>query len=412
VVTWVRASRSGTEREADMTTSSPTARQPVPDLPHGRSGGAASGQAPTTRQPRLAAVDMLRLVAALAVAAFHYLGTTNASYWGTRPHDFAFGVHRMSMYGWLGVEAFFLISGFVICMSAWGRTPGQFAVSRLSRLYPAYWCAIALIVLCSVVTLRDVSALKQKVAPHTIVANLTMAPGAMHVDLIDGVAWTLWVEGRFYLIMAAVLVFGFSYRRVLGFCVLWLSLAAGAAEVNNRLVDEVVLTDYAGVFVSGIALYLMYRFGRNLLLWMLLGVSWAFELSMLSDRLGPHKIDNDATQHVSWTVCTLLLTGFLVLMVLATLGPLARLQWRWLITGGALTYPFYLVHQSIGVPVAKELTAHVPGLTPWPTILLTLAAMLALSRLMNTYVEAPFGKSMRRALTAGLTPPTLATKDT
>lgn len=36
-----------------------------------------------------------------------------------------------------------MVSGFVICMSAWGRSVGDFAVSRVSRLFPAYWAAVA-----------------------------------------------------------------------------------------------------------------------------------------------------------------------------------------------------------------------------------------------------------------------------
>lgn len=42
------------------------------------------------------------------------------------------------------MEIVFLISCFVICMRAWGRTVGEFAVSRLSRLFPAYWVGIVL----------------------------------------------------------------------------------------------------------------------------------------------------------------------------------------------------------------------------------------------------------------------------
>jgi peptidoglycan/LPS O-acetylase OafA/YrhL len=391
--------------------TSRTPRQPLPEPapPAVAPVGAAAVPAPApARPPRLAAVDMLRLVAALAVASFHYLGTASPAYWGRAPEDFTHHLHRVSMYGWLGVEAFFLISGFVICMSAWGRTPGQFAVSRLSRLYPAYWAALVLVILCFAVTIRDAGRLKEAVAPRVVAANLTMAPGAMHVRLLDGVAWTLWVEGRFYLIMAVVLAFGFTYHRMLGFCTVWLGVSAIAAEMHNKVLYEIAMPDYSGLFVSGIAVYLMYRFGQNLLLWMLLALSWLYQLSMLYGRTSTHGIDASTTQHTSWLVCTALLTGFLALLMLATLGPLARLQWRWLITGGALTYPFYLVHQAIGVPMGKELTAHVSWLGPYPTVLLTLLSMLALARLMNVYVENPFGKVMRRHLAQGLNPPKAA----
>jgi peptidoglycan/LPS O-acetylase OafA/YrhL len=348
---------------------------------------------------------MLRLVAALAVAGFHYLSTAKTAYWGQAPQDFAPQLRSMSMYGWLGVEAFFLISGFVICMSAWGRTPGQFAVSRLSRLYPTYWAALVLVVLCFVVTLRDTGRLKEVLAPQVVAANLTMAPGTLHARQLDGVAWTLWVEGRFYLLMAVLLAFGFTYQRLLAFCTAWLAASAITVHMDNSAIDEIVMTGYSGLFISGIAVYLMYRFGQNLVLWMLLALSWLYTLSMLYQRSSTHVTGSSTTQHTSWLVCAALLTGFLAVLMLATLGPLARLRWRWLITAGALTYPFYLVHAAIGLPMGKELTAHVSWLGPYPTILLTLVAMLVLARLLNRYVENPFGTIMRRHLANGLNPP-------
>lgn len=383
----------------------PLPEQAAPPAPAPRPATAAPGRG---RPPRLAAVDMLRLVAALSVAGFHYLGTASPAYWGRAPEDFTQPLHRVSMYGWLGVEAFFLISGFVICMSAWGRTPGQFAVSRLSRLYPAYWAALVLVLLCLAVTLRDAGKLKETAAPRVVAANLTMAPGALRVPALDGVAWTLWVEGRFYLIMAVLLAFGFTYQRLLGFCTAWLGVSAMAVEMHNRVLYEIAMPDYSGLFVAGIALYLMYRFGQNLLLWTLLTLSWLYQLSMMYGRSSTHAAGTSGTQHTSWLVCTVLLTGFLALLMLATLGPLARLQWRWLVTAGALTYPFYLVHQSIGVPMGKELTAHISWLGPYPTVLVTLLAMLALARLMHSYVENPFGRIMRRHLAHGLNPPKAA----
>lgn len=50
----------------------------------------------------------------------------------------------VSKYGFLGVEIFFVISGFVILLSAEGRSPSYFAASRLSRLFPAYWASVLL----------------------------------------------------------------------------------------------------------------------------------------------------------------------------------------------------------------------------------------------------------------------------
>src|SRR3954471_4352570 len=83
---------------------------------------------------RLAVLDGLRLIAALMVALFHYTGYDQfvALTWG-EPATQAFGpLHRVSSYLWMGVELFFMISGFVICMSSWGRSVGAFFRSRVT----------------------------------------------------------------------------------------------------------------------------------------------------------------------------------------------------------------------------------------------------------------------------------------
>jgi len=42
----------------------------------------------------------------------------------------------------IGVQLFFLLSGFVILMSVQGKNLIHFIGSRLGRLYPAYWLAV------------------------------------------------------------------------------------------------------------------------------------------------------------------------------------------------------------------------------------------------------------------------------
>jgi len=354
------------------------------------------------RQPRLALVDGLRLGAALSVACFHYFGQNFPSIWGEAPKDFAYTVHRASMYGWLGVEMFFLISGFVICMSAWGRTPGEFAVSRLSRLFPAYWAVIVLLVTRLAVFPQKSDSLPEDLHPRNVLANLTMFPGPLHADLLTGVAWTLDLEARFYLLMAIVLKFGATYERLLGFCTVWLVAAYVTHSTQTKLLDQFVLSGYAGLFVAGIALYLMFRFGQNLMLWTLLGMAWAYQLSVLQIRVAWHMAAPGSTQTVSWSVCALLLTAFLGVLMLATIGPLRDLSWRWLVTAGALTYPFYLIHTSLGFPLAKGLTRHVPALGPWGNLAVVTTVMLLLSYAIWRWVERPAGRWMRRGLARGL----------
>ncbi|KAB7845582.1 acyltransferase family protein [Streptomyces mobaraensis] len=348
---------------------------------------------------RLAAVDGLRLLAAAAVAAYHYLGTPTPRFWG-EAHDLpreAPLLHAISGYGWLGVEAFFLISGFVVCMSCWGRTPAQFAVSRIARLFPLYWAVVLIIVAAGTVT---VLAGQRSGAPtdlRTTLGNLTMIPSPLGLDLTAGVAWTLWVEARFYLLMGALLLIGLTYRRAIAFGFLWLVLASFGRELHSTVLDELLLGRYAGLFVAGIALYLMHRFGPNLLLWLMAGFAWCYTLTVLDDRVSTHP-------GTSWTVSAAALTGFLALLALAGPGPLRHLRWRPLIYAGALTYPFYLVHQSLGIPLTRGILSTVPGLGLLPSIGLGLVLSLLLAAALNRLVDRPLGRLLRRHLTTALNP--------
>src|SRR3546814_4731667 len=51
-------------------------------------------------------------------------------------------------WGWVGVELFFVISGFVITMSASGKSAADFAAGRIARLYPAllFFSSCALVI--------------------------------------------------------------------------------------------------------------------------------------------------------------------------------------------------------------------------------------------------------------------------
>ncbi|MGW7672492.1 peptidoglycan/LPS O-acetylase OafA/YrhL [Streptomyces sp. 3212.3] len=361
---------------------------------------------------RLAAIDGLRMVAAVMVAAYHFLGTPTPHFWGrTALRDFAPLLHEISRYGWLGVEFFFAISGFVICMSCWGRTPAQFTVSRIARLFPAYWCAVLLVVALVLISRMGHWPAATRIDPRTVLGNLTMAPGPLGLELVDKVSWTLWVEARFYLLMAVLLVFGLSYRRVLAFCGAWLLAGVIALELKSPLLDEFILPRYTGLFVAGIILYLMHRFGQSLLLWLLLCFAWSYELTVLEFRVADHATVPPGESPPSWVVCAAVLTVCLGLLALAGLqGPLAKLRWRWLITAGGLTYPFYLVHQSIGIPLAKGLVRAFPRLGPLPSIAVSVSCMLGLSLLMHLMVERRLGRLLRHRLTRDMRPRSLRVK--
>ena len=88
---------------------------------------------------RISSLDALRGIAALAVVLYHYTFRYNALY----GHNFSLEPLSVLKYGHLGVQLFFIISGFVIYLSIENtQSIKKFASNRFARLYPAYWCAV------------------------------------------------------------------------------------------------------------------------------------------------------------------------------------------------------------------------------------------------------------------------------
>ncbi|MFR9800240.1 acyltransferase family protein [Streptomyces sp. MS06] len=339
---------------------------------------------------RLYAVDAIRLAAALMVALHHYAGTFRAN----RPHNLIWDrpvsrimptVFHVASYGWIGVEIFFVVSGFVICMSCWGRTPRQFFVSRVIRLYPAYWFAV----LFTTGVLAAVPDVWQRLRMRDVLLNLTMLQSGSGVPNVDGVYWTLWSELRFYLLFLAVVATGLTYRKVVLFCCVWGAAAMLAPASGFRPLLLVADPDAAWYFIAGLALYLMHRFGQDLLLWGILGMAW-----LMGQRELGQRIDN--VEHVSgWRGSVLILTVFLLVMVAVALGATDRLRWRGLATAGSLTYPLYLMHYAVGTTVIHRLRDTMDARL---LVAVVIAGFLLLSWAVHRWFERPLARLVKRGL--------------
>ncbi|GHC74232.1 acyltransferase family protein [Streptomyces cinnamoneus] len=354
------------------------ARAPAPP----RAGGAG-------RSGRLAALDGLRLCAALMVVAYHYLAFDSGAW--RRPTAELFPLaHVPASYGWLGVQLFFLISGFVICMSSWDRSVGDFAVSRVTRLYPAYWFAVLAVSLVVSLWPSPVNAVP---ALRTVVVNLTMLQDPLGVDPVDGVYWTLWVEMRFYLLFALVVRKGLTHRRAVAFCAVWGFAALLAEASGDRALAVVLMPHECWYFIAGIAFYLMHRFRPDPVLWLITGgclVLAQHELVRAQTRA-----ERYMGHHVPHWPTPLLLTLFFLLLAAIALGWTRRVDRRWLSTAGALTYPLYLIHERIGWAVIHKADGHVPR----PVLVAALvAAMLLTAWLVHRLVERPLARRLGRGL--------------
>ncbi|WUH07051.1 acyltransferase [Streptomyces violaceus] len=344
---------------------------------------------------RLRALDGLRLVAALMVAAYHYGGRDGevGEAWGSSPKVQFPTLHEFFAYGCLGVQVFFVISGFVICMSGWGRPLKSFFASRASRLLPAYWVAVAIVT--AVFALPVVA--YQAVSPSDALVNLTMLQMPLGVDRVLGVCWTLWAEVRFYALFALCVVLpGASRRRVIMFCAGWMLAAVIADNTNMPLLDIVLMPEYAPYFIGGVGLYLVHLDRRDAYAWGIVAVSWLIGQHYAVQSLW-HAANADGFSYRSSTGIVLVVTfGFLAVAAIA-LGWLRWANWGWLTVAGALTYPFYLVHEHLGWVVIHALHRGL-GLPSGATFALTAASMLLLAWFLNQYVEKPLTPRLRAVL--------------
>ncbi len=337
------------------------------------------------RSDRLYELDGLRLVAALCVVVFHY--AFSAPVGGTSTVAFP-ELEGVARYGYLGVDLFFLISGFVVLMSAWGRTPRAFAVSRIARLYPAYWVGIAATTLVTVTLgagIFDVSLTQ-------VLVNLTMFQAVADVPNVDVVYWTLWTEMRFYFLIGLLTLIGMTRTRVMIMMWSWLALTALVqAGLLPGIADLVVQSEFSHYFIAGMALFLLYKYGLDwqvaVIVPLCLGNA-VYRAIGYADSVGRrYKVEYDSV------VIAVVVVVIFLIMTLIALRVLGRLARPWLATAGALTYPLYLLHAHIGVILINRIGDSV---NRYVLMIGLITVMLLAAYAVYRWVEKPVGPLIRR----------------
>jgi len=150
--------------------------------------------------------------------------------------------------GYLGVNLFFLISGFVIIWSASGRDWFAFSVSRLARLYPAHLVAMTITFL----------AMTWWAQPPFVtdfsqwLANLTMLAPLFGQSFMDGAYWSIVIELIFYSWVVVGLFAGVLPRHTEIAVTIWMALIVGNnLVIGSRPVELVFLTEYGAYFALG-----------------------------------------------------------------------------------------------------------------------------------------------------------------
>ncbi len=292
----------------------------------------AASHSATKDVPRLAALDGARLLAAAAVMVYHF--------WYIAPGAV------IARHGYLGVDVFFMLSGFVILWSANGRTPAAFARARVLRLYPEFWLAV--LISAAVFTLSP-GGMRGPPSVSSVLANLTMVPQYLGQPYVDGVYWTLGAELKFYLLLWGMLLVRQAQhldRWLIG----WALVGAIGEFIDlGGVVRSLLILPYGSLFALGGLLFVATERGWTAPRAIGVGLAWFAGWHGALDRMAANMRPEDLTSAARMATIGVVTVATLGLALVRRVEPSPRAA-AWLTTAGALTYPLYLLHN-----VPKEL---------------------------------------------------------
>src|SRR4051794_2404888 len=219
---------------------------------------------------RVEALDLLRMIAVLTVILFHY------AFRGAAADNFTSvslpEIESFAKYGYLGVQLFFVISGFVIAYSADGRTATGFMIARIARIYPGFLFCMTATFLVTIA----VGAPRFETTITQWFANLFIASPALRQPFMDGAYWSIVSEITFYGWIWILILLGVFRRRIEVVVLIWLLLSlANELTLQAAALRMLFLTDQSGFFAAGLLLYEMFRGRENVFVQALFGLSVA-----------------------------------------------------------------------------------------------------------------------------------------
>ena len=326
---------------------------------------------------RIAPLQGLRAIASIAIAFAHF-------------HNQFLQVGNDNTMGFLaiGVDVFFVTSGFIMLHIAWGdfgsaAASWEFLRRRLARIVPLYWACttVFLIYILDTQTLEQVGTNWQ----HYF-ASLAFIP--IRATPFLGVGWTLNFEMFFYVCFAACLLL----PRAAGLACLAIGFVAFVI-IQNRFAFGPPVQYWASAmifeFLAGVGLAVLYRYVRPpawLLVTLLIVTSGIAYLSYSDPMFGIPKF-NGALRPLIWGAASVSAVACAIFIRL----PMPR----WLSLMGDASYAIYLIHplmlyaalEFIGRMYAFH-GINVPNRN-WPFALGLLGLTIGLSIVIHLAAERP-----------------------
>lgn len=337
---------------------------------------------------RLYEIDILRFFAAIMVVFFHYNIDT---YQLHRTYLIANDViNALVLKGNFGVKLFFMISGFVIFMSALNSTPKKFVKSRILRLFPAFFIMCTITFLTSKAFDKSYNVgIKDYLINSTLIGTFASWAG---IKLVAGVYWTLIVEIQFYFFVFLLLVFDKTRFIRYALCS-WLILSVftyyGELYFNFHLVFNkiriLMITEHSYYFVAGCYFYLI-KYQRQ---------RFDIYMPLITLCLAVLCFINHPNNLLTLSSIILLISFFSIFYFIALYDLEFKRNLSLYKVMGNLTFPLYLIHENLGIILTNLLIFHLSkGLILVSCVLTT----LTLTYFFNIYIDLPFTRKFKSIL--------------
>jgi peptidoglycan/LPS O-acetylase OafA/YrhL len=362
-------------------------------------------------------LDLLRFGAAFAVMLYHLAFWS----WAFPSGQVALASKGLADFrnwplitavGWIGVQIFFVISGFVIATSAANSSASRFFISRFTRLAPAAWvCAtITLIAWLLIDVGTPISHLR------AYVKSIAFVPVPAW---IDSVYWTLGVEIAFYaLVLALVAGDRFRWLKPVMYAIglvsslFWFGYGYAALDRESALFEwfskvqwsrlaQLMLLHHGVFFAIGVLLWmqLMRKSSLGQTLWLLFFIAGGCMQICADSNL---KFEKTGLMMSPLLACAIWLGAMALLFWMVQnndrVRALPESVLRTLRRLGLVTYPLYLLHNVTGGAVLGALLGW--GLGSTDALLLTIVVILALSWWVSVTPEPVLQKATRSTLTS------------
>jgi peptidoglycan/LPS O-acetylase OafA/YrhL len=359
------------------------------------------------RKLPITGLDIIRFFAAFLVMAYHLAFWSWAVPYEATSSSVTQGIPAfpsltlLSWFGAVGVDIFFVLSGFVIVYSA-GRDSRSFARSRVLRLVPGALVSASL----SAVVLLAFDIMPVWSVVTRFLRSILFAP---YGPWLDGVYWTLGIEVVFYTTIFVLLKVASVERvRLVLYPIGIISSAfwlIGVCFGLNAYIDA----NLSPAVIRTLKLLLVYHgnlFAIGGLLWtFLLGQRKGADLPVIAlcvitamVHIAHAKAWEAEVAHSTVAVPILIWATCAVAIILSVLfnDQISRvIPARLARSVGIATYPLYLINDLVGAAILKgayALTSHAES-----ALAFAMLATCALALLMATFAEPPIKMALAAA---------------